>query len=120
MELVQDKHKSSFDVKKNSNRTIFLSDKTYTEPIIFSNDSISLFPVIEPKHIKVDDLDNYLKGVELILIGTGEKNILLDEKLIKNMEKRKKGLEFMNTESACKTHNLLLSENRLFVSVLYP
>ena len=31
-----------------------------------------------------------------------------------------KGLEFMNTESACKTHNLLLSERRLFTSILYP
>ena len=120
MELVQDKYKSSFDVKKYSNRTIFLSNKTYTEPIIFSNDSISLFPVIEPKQVKIDDLDDYLTGVELILIGTGEKNILLNEKLIKDMEKRNKGLEFMNTESACKTHNLLLSENRLFISILYP
>ena len=58
--------------------------------------------------------------MNLVLIGTGEKNIILSQELIKHMHKLNKGLEFMNTESGCKTHNLLLSEKRSFVSILYP
>ena len=64
--------------------------------------------------------ENYFASVNLVLIGTGEKNIILSQELIKHMHKLNKGLEFMNTESACKTHNLLLSEKRSFVSILYP
>jgi len=45
---------------------------------------------------------------------------LPNQDLIEQMYKKNKGLEFMNTDSACKTHNVLLSENRSFISVLYP
>jgi uncharacterized protein len=56
----------------------------------------------------------------MILIGTGVDVILPDEGFIRVLHEKNKGLEFMNTTSACKTHNLLLSENRSFISILYP
>ena len=34
MELVEDKHSNDLDIKKYSNETIFISDMTYTEPIV--------------------------------------------------------------------------------------
>ena len=120
MELVEDKYISDFSVKKYSEGTIFVSDKTYSEPIIFYDDSISKFPISNPQIINITDLERFLLTVNLILIGTGERNILLNQYLIKKMQEINKGLEFMNTESACKTHNLLLSEKRSFASILYP
>ena len=120
MELVEDKNNNNFNIKKYANKTIFLSNKNYSEPIVFSRDNISTFFIAHPKSITIKDLSNYLKSVSLVLIGTGEKNIILSQELIKDMQKLNKGLEFMNTESACKTHNLLLSEKRSFVSILYP
>ena len=120
MELVEDKNNNNFNIKKYSDRTIYFSNSNYTEPIVFHHDTISSFSVHKPESITIKDLHNYILSVNLILIGTGKKNIILSQELIKHMHRLDKGLEFMNTESACKTHNLLLSEKRSFVSILYP
>ncbi|MEC7677510.1 MAG: Mth938-like domain-containing protein [Pseudomonadota bacterium] len=120
MELVEDKNLNNFNIKKYVNRTIFLIEKTYSEPVVFHDNSILPFHVKEPSNISLDDIEVFISTSNLILIGTGEKNVLLNQDLIKIMQISGKGLEFMNTESACKTHNLLLSERRLFTSILYP
>ena len=120
MELVEDKNNNNFNIKKYSDRTIYFSNSNYIEPIVFHQDNISAFSVLKPESITIKDLQNYFASVNLVLIGTGEKNIILSQELIKHMHKLNKGLEFMNTESACKTHNLLLSEKRSFTSILYP
>ena len=59
-------------------------------------------------------------ATEIAQMGTGESTILPNQNLIDSMYKKNKGLDFMNTDSACKTHNILLSENRSFISILYP
>ena len=120
MELVEDKNNNNFNIKKYSDRTIYFSNSNYTEPIVFHHDTISSFSVHKPESITIKDLHNYISLVNLILIGTGIKNIILSQELINHMHRLNKGLEFMNTESACKTHNLLLSEKRSFISILYP
>ncbi len=120
MELVEDKNVNNFNIKKYSDRTIYFLNSNYTEPIVFHDNNILTFSVLRPESITIKDLHNYLISVNLLLIGTGEKNIILNQELIKHLHKLNKGLEFMNTESACKTHNLLLSEKRSFVSILYP
>ena len=120
MELVEDRNNNNFNIKKYSDRTIYFSNSNYIEQIVFHQDNISTFSVLKPESITIKDLQNYYASVNLILIGTGKKNIILSQDLIMHMHKLNKGLEFMNTESACKTHNLLLSEKRSFVSILYP
>ena len=120
MELVEDKNNNNFNIKKYSDRTIYFSNSNYIEPIVFHQGNISTFSILKPESITIKDLQNYFASVNLVLIGTGERNIILSQELIKHMHELNKGLEFMNTESACKTHNLLLSEKRSFVSILYP
>ncbi len=120
MELVEDKHTSNFIIKRYSSNTIFFTNDKYDKPIIFYCDTISKFSISHPSKIRINDIEKYLSTVSVILIGTGERSILLNETLIYNMQTKNKGLEFMNTESACKTHNLLLSEKRSFASILYP
>ena len=120
MELVEDKHTSNFIVKRYSKNTIFFTDNAYTKPIIFYRDTISEFLISHPSKIEMNDIEKYISTVSIILIGTGENSILINENLIYKMQTKNKGLEFMNTKSACKTHNLLLSEKRSFASILYP
>ena len=120
MELVEDKHHSDFNIIKYSNGSIIFSEKSYSKPIIFFNSKISYFKISHPNSINITDIEKYINSVDLLLIGTGLGTIILNEDLIKIMFEKNKGLEFMNTHSACKTHNLLLSENRSFSSILYP
>ncbi len=120
MELVEDKHSSDFNILKYFDDTIIIGKKSYSEPIIFFDLTINNFNIRDPNTINYKDIEQYLHSVDLLLIGTGSDTIIPNEALIKTMFEKKKGLEFMNTESACKTHNLLLSENRSFSSILYP
>ena len=120
MELVEDKHSSDFNILKYSNEYIVIGDKSYSEPILFFDSKISNFAIHQPDAINYEDIEKYVHSVDLLLIGTGANTIIPNEKLIRIMFDKKKGLEFMNTQSACKTHNLLLSENRSFSSILYP
>ena len=43
---------------------------------------ISAFSIANPKIIMIADLEGFLSTIDLILIGTGEKNILLNQDLI--------------------------------------
>ena len=61
MELVEDKHSNDLDIKKYSNKTIFISDMTYTEPIVIHQNSISIFNISDPLLITIDELKNYLE-----------------------------------------------------------
>ena len=120
MELVEDKHNSDFNIKKYINNTIIINDNSYSEPIIIFDRKISNFSMDKPNLININDIEQYLDSITLVLIGTGESTILPNQNLIDSMYKKNKGLEFMNTDSACKTHNILLSESRSFISILYP
>ena len=73
MELVEDKNLNNFNIKKYVNKTIFLNEKTYSEPVVFHNNSILTFHIKKPSNISLDDIEVYISTSDLILIGTGEK-----------------------------------------------
>ena len=51
-------------------------------------------------------------------VGTGEKQYIPSTDFINYVQEKKIGIEFMITESACKTFNILLSEGRKVISGL--
>jgi uncharacterized protein len=57
---------------------------------------------------------------EVIVVGTGASRIALPELLSVSLQSRGLGLEIMATGSACRTYNVLLSEGRRVVALLYP
>ena len=89
MELVEDKHTGNFIVKRYSSNTIFFTNDKYDEPIIFYCDNISKFSISHPSKITINDIEKYLSTVSVILIGTGERSILLNETLIHKMQTKK-------------------------------
>jgi uncharacterized protein len=120
MELVEDKYTNDFSINKYSNNTIIINNFSYKKPIIYDQKEIILFSVLDSYLIQLKDIEKHLDAIDMVLIGTGIDVIIPNEDFIKILHERNKGLEFMNTTSACKTHNLLLSENRSFISILYP
>ncbi|MGL9733065.1 MAG: Mth938-like domain-containing protein [Wolbachia sp.] len=87
--------------------------------------SIIIFPekVIE---LKESDINNkeYFKSlltekIEILLIGTGKTRNVLDSPVkFHLMEHKGFSFEFMTTGSACRTHNILISEDRFVVTYL--
>ena len=57
---------------------------------------------------------------ELIVVGTGSKQQFLPAKLQAMVAKERIGLEVMATPAACRTYNILLSEDRKAWAMLWP
>lgn len=56
--------------------------------------------------------------IEIFLIGTGADIALLDEKLMRRLEKAGIGVDLMSTGAAVRTYNVLLAEGRAVASAL--
>ncbi len=58
------------------------------------------------------------RGVAFLLLGTGAAQIFPDPPLREAFAKAGIGLEAMDTGAACRTYNVLLSEERVFAAAL--
>lgn len=57
---------------------------------------------------------------ELVIIGTGTRQVLPDRDLMFAMARAGVGLELMDTPAAARTFNVLVNEGRAVAAVLYP
>ena len=55
---------------------------------------------------------------ELVLLGTGSRQRFPKPALLRPLMARRIGIETMNTAAACRTYNVLLSEDRAVVAAL--
>lgn len=56
---------------------------------------------------------------ELLIVGTGWKQVLPPRELMFAMARRGIGLEVMDTPAACRTFNILIAEDRRPAAILY-
>lgn len=59
-------------------------------------------------------------GVEVVLIGTGSRHIMLPGTTIGPLLRLGIGVEVMSTQAAARTYNILMSEGRRVVAALIP
>ena len=92
----------------------------YTHAVLLSSDgAISNWPVqtfddLEDGHfVKIVDLKP-----ELVLIGTGQRQRFPKLELLKTLIQAKIGYEIMDSQAACRTYNILVSEGRKVVLAL--
>lgn len=68
-----------------------------------------------------DDFSGLLESnPELIVLGTGTKNVFPPRDLVFALARRGIGLEVMDTAAAARTFNVLASEGRQVAALLYP
>ncbi|WP_265040122.1 Mth938-like domain-containing protein [Wolbachia endosymbiont (group A) of Trypoxylon clavicerum] len=87
--------------------------------------SIIIFPekVIKLKESDINSKEHFksflTEEIEILIIGTDKtRNILSSSVKSYLMEQKSLNFEFMTTGSACRTHNILISEDRFVVSYL--
>lgn len=88
--------------------------------ILSSQHIIRDWAVTAPEALQVHDLEPAVDlGAEIILLGTGNRMVLPDIKLMTELASRGIGLEIMNTPAACRTYNVLIHEHRHVVAALF-
>jgi uncharacterized protein len=57
-------------------------------------------------------------GAEVVLLGTGPRLTFPDPRLLAPLSAARVGIEVMDTNAACRTYNILMSEGRKVVAAL--
>ena len=111
-----------FFIRSISDRGIRINDDYFTDPFIVSGQRIvpqwnveSVGDINETSLQAIFDLQP-----EVILLGTGAKQVFLPTSTQVHFYRHQVGFEVMATDAACRTFNVLASEGRQVVAALLP
>jgi uncharacterized protein len=99
---------------------ITIGDEVIKENVVLLRDKVLRgWNVKDLRAITIADLEDTLAHQpEIILFGTGWRNCLPPRELVFALARRGIGLETMDTPAACRTFNILVSEERNVAAVL--
>ncbi len=99
---------------------VVINKQTYINSIIIAPEKI--ITNWQPQNyaeISEYDLKSILDlSPQIVIIGTGEQQHFLEQELLLPFLKQGIGIEIMNTDAACRTYNVLMSEGRNIVAGL--
>ena len=126
MRISQELEPTSYSIRSfNSNHITILKPVTAALEPGSREQTLSNSFVIMPKHLITDwavksvseltdqhlaELEQYKP--ELVLLGTGSRQIFPDAVLLSGFSSRGIGVEVMDTPAACRTYNILMHEGR--------
>ena len=103
-----------------SNGEIRINDQRHGESLLVSPDTlVTEWGPASMEALTRTHLDSALElNPEVILLGTGSTQVFPDRELMRSLLQSGIGLEIMDTASACRTYNILMSEGRRVVAAL--
>ena len=70
--------------------------------------------------LKIDDFEGiYAMNPEVIILGTGLKQIFPEREILKHLVQNRIGYEIMDTQAACRTFNIIMAEGRNVVAGMF-
>lgn len=122
MEFNLEVPQNQFFIRSVSEKGIRVNQDYFSRPFIISGQRIvpqwdvtSVEDINEKSLQAVFDLEP-----EVILIGTGSRQIFLPPAIQVHFFRRNFGFEVMKTDAACRTFNVLIAEGRHVVAALLP
>ena len=100
---------------------IRIAERWVAGNVIVGPDSIlEAWTTVEAHVLTIEHLEPALAlEPAIILLGTGTERLLPDVELMADVAARSVGLEIMSTPAACRTFNVLLTEQRRVVAALF-
>ena len=98
-----------------------VSGKEYTNSIILSPITVDIWNIQSPfmwSEDVIEQLMNAAKDAEVILVGTGKNMVPMPSKWRNLFREKRISLDVMDTGAACRTYNVLLSEERRVIAAL--
>lgn len=89
--------------------------------IIILPDQVIRWEVASAQEINIDSLAHVITSkdkIEILLIGTGASHSQLDMRLKQELKQHGISMDIMSTGAACRTYNILLSEERRVAAAL--
>jgi len=109
-------------IQECSSKGIVIDDKIYKSTIMVSPKNIlKKWPVENIRLLKIQHMNDILKiKPKILIIGSGNEQLYLDNKILFALYSNNIGCEIMKTTAACRTYNLLSTDNRNVCSLLFP
>ena len=122
MDLTQQPPGGQNHIQSVSEQEIRVAGVSYSRSLILSAETlIDGWPVENINEIRPEHFEPLLElNPEVLLIGTGKQQIFLSAELLIPFFQRNIGVEMMNTQAACRTFNVLISDNRKVAAALLP
>ena len=122
MQLTLHRPGEKFTIRSVGEAGFRVGNKIYRDSIVIS--STDVLPEWTPQNTDELSAEHFEtifgQEPELVLIGTGKKQIFLSPELLAEFYQRGVGVECMNTMAACRTFNVLVSEDRRVTAALMP
>lgn len=122
MELTLDRPGDHYFIRSVSAEGIQVSDRLYPGPLVLSAvELLADWTVEQPQDLCEASLEPVFNlKPEIVLVGTGPEQVFPEGQLLMCFYRRQMGVEFMSTRAACRTFNVLVSEQRNVVAALLP
>lgn len=120
MLISQDNNATNLQIKSYKPGEIVTHEQTFHRSIIISPEKIiSDWPPqniieLQKQHLKII----CEQAPEIFILGTGEQQIFPDPSLLADVYQCNIGVEIMATHAACRTYNVLISEDRRVIAAL--
>ena len=114
MKLTLDINTAAYMIRSYEPGIIRVNDETLHGSLVVSNDALVRdWPPTGVASLEAAHIDIILDlEPEIILLGTGHAQHFPDSELLREAIRRGIGFEIMDTSAACRTYNLLASEDR--------
>ena len=120
MELTLQANKSNIFIKNYENGCFYIADKVYKHNICILKNQISQWKTANISQLIIKDIEAIIQHrPEIIILGTGITSTIPAKEIIETCHSENIGIEFMKTESACKTFNLLIAEEREITGIFF-
>jgi uncharacterized protein len=87
--------------------------------IVQPEDEVLAWPVEEIQDLSEDHFSMISALLpELVIVGTGKKQVFLNPKILQPLIKAKIGFEMMDSQAACRTYNILMGEGRKVLAAI--
>ena len=120
MKFAQDSQDEGYVITAYDDASVSINGKPFQQSLIVTpskleeNWAISAITLLEQRHVE----QLLALNPELIIIGTGDKLVFPAVEIYSSIIQHGIGIDFMDTGAACRTYNILMSEDRDVVAGL--
>ncbi len=120
MKFAQDSQDEGYVITAYGDDSVSVNGKIFEQSLILANTAFSEnWGVSAIDQLAAEHIEQVLSfNPELIIIGTGNKLVFPPVEIYSAIIKRGIGVDFMDTQAACRTYNILMSEGRGVVAGL--
>ena len=120
MKILLDQNNVDWSIRAYQAGQIQINDTWIDYPVIITKNTVIQWPASNIQTLSLAEFETTLQfNPEILLLGTGEKQQFPLPAITQLAASKQIGLEVMDTAAACRTYNVLLSEDRHVSAALF-